>query len=170
MSRIDLILISRNLLPILGEVGFNPRVLSDHASYWITLRLNSLPATYNWNLNLFWLTVVPALGEAATERVVNNLLFEKAEKNIYYSKQRHYECGERAGHLLAYLAHLDHKPPTVVSLRTIDGELLTDPDAVVHEFCSFFTSLYSSNTNNSTEEITSFLADIELPTLTPPPN
>lgn len=37
MSRIDLILISRTLLPLLGEVGFNPRVLSDHAPYWITL-------------------------------------------------------------------------------------------------------------------------------------
>lgn len=33
MSRIDLILISHAILPILGAVGFNPRVLSDHAPY-----------------------------------------------------------------------------------------------------------------------------------------
>lgn len=100
-------------------------------------------------------------------RVVN-LLFEKAEQKIYYTKQRHYECGEWAGRLLAHhLTHLDHKPPpTVVSRRTADGELLTDPDDVVDEFRSFFTFLYSLATNNSTEEIMSFLADIEVPTLT----
>lgn len=43
MSRIDLILISHTLLPTLGEVRFNPRVLSDHTPYWITLRIDSSP-------------------------------------------------------------------------------------------------------------------------------
>lgn len=53
----------------------------------------------------------------------------------------------------------------MVSLRTADGVLLTDPDMVAEEFRSFFASLYSSITNNSREEIVTLLADIELPTL-----
>lgn len=53
MSRIDLILISRSLLPMLGNVGFNPRILSDHAPYWAEIRLDSPPTTYTWKLNPF---------------------------------------------------------------------------------------------------------------------
>lgn len=99
-------------------------------------------------------------------RIVNNLHFEKAERKIYYSKQRQYKCGERAGRLLAYLAHPDQRPPMVVSLHTTDSALLTDPDEVAGEFRSFFASLYSSATNNPRDEIVSLLSDIELPSLT----
>ena len=67
MSRIDLILVSRTLLPILGNVGFNPRALSDHSSYWIELRIDSPPTSYTWRLNPFWLTVVPDLEGAGSE-------------------------------------------------------------------------------------------------------
>lgn len=67
MSRIDLILIYHTLLPILGNVGFNPCILSDHASYWIELRFDPPPLSYTWKLNPLWLTVVPDLEEAGTE-------------------------------------------------------------------------------------------------------
>lgn len=67
MSWIDLILISHAILPILGEVGFNPRVLSDHAPYWITLRTDPSPKTYTWKLNPFWLTVIPELEDVGAE-------------------------------------------------------------------------------------------------------
>ena len=96
---------------------------------------------------------------------MGGLLFERAERKIFYSKQRVYEYGERAGRLLAYLAHLDHRPPTVVSLRSADGVLLTDPDEVVGEFRSFFASLYSSGDAVPRGESAALLADIELPVL-----
>lgn len=98
-------------------------------------------------------------------RVVNGLHFKKAKRKIFYTKQRSYECRERAGRLLAYVAHLDHKPPTVVSLRTPGGSLLTDPDEVAREFRSFFASLYTSATDKSREEIDTLLRGINLPTL-----
>lgn len=97
--------------------------------------------------------------------VVNSLLFEKADRKIFYSKQRMYECEEHAGRPLAYLAHLDHRPPMVVSLRGVRGAVVAEPDAVAEEFRSFFASLYSSVANSPRGEIADMLADIELPTL-----
>lgn len=99
-------------------------------------------------------------------RVVNSLHFEKAERKIFYCKQKMYECGQRAGRLLAYLARMDHRPPTVVSLRDTKDILISDPDVVAGEFRSFFVSLYSSSTNNPKEEVETLLAGIDLPMLT----
>lgn len=48
-------------------MGFNPCVLSDHASYLIELRIDSPSTSYAWKLNPFWLTVVPDLEGAGTE-------------------------------------------------------------------------------------------------------
>lgn len=92
-------------------------------------------------------------------RVLNGLHFEKAERKIFYSRQRTYECGDPAGRLLAYLAHLDHRPPTVVSLRNTDGALLTDPEVVAEEFRSF-ASLYWSATENPREKVATLSASI----------
>lgn len=63
-------------------------------------------------------------------RLTNQLHFEKAKQGIFFSKQRVYEHGERAGKLRAYMAHLDHKPPVVVSLQTASGVKTTDPEQV----------------------------------------
>lgn len=59
MSRIDLILISKPLLPRLIDAGFSPRSLSDHCPYWVKLSLcHNRPPT-SWRLNPFWLTLFP---------------------------------------------------------------------------------------------------------------
>lgn len=100
-------------------------------------------------------------------RLVNNIHFEKAEQHIFYSKQRMYEHGEWAGQLLSYLAHLDHKPVTVVSLHTAFGQPISDPDLVAGEFRTFFASLYSPTTNHSPEDLTELLSTITFPSLTP---
>lgn len=47
--------------------------------------------------------------------------------NVFFCKQRVFQLGERSGKLLAYLAHLNDKPPVVVSLVTPEGVTLTDP-------------------------------------------
>lgn len=59
MSRIDFILVSQKLLPRLSKVSFEPRLLSDHSPYSITisLPLNNPPRA--WRLNPFWLTLLP---------------------------------------------------------------------------------------------------------------
>ncbi|PIO29737.1 hypothetical protein AB205_0131390 [Aquarana catesbeiana] len=88
-------------------------------------------------------------------RLTDQLHIEKAKQGIFFTKQRIFEHGERAGKLLAYIAHLDHKPPVVVSLQTASGDVVTDPDLVAGEFGAFYSSLYSSATNYSQEELSS---------------
>lgn len=242
MSRIDPILISRSLFPMLEAVGFYPRTLSDHAPYWVVLKFDSPLNTYTWKLSPFWLSVVPGLDEIGVEwdiffqtnrnsapfevvwdsfkshahmtlaqritkykknsshalkqaeqaltvierefssnpthfnadqlkqqtRIVSNMHFEKAERNIFYAKQRLYECGERAGRLLAYLAHMDLRPPTVVSLQSTNGEMISEPDRVAGEFRSYFMSLYTSTVDNTSEDTEALLSTVELPTLSQP--
>lgn len=53
MSRIDLILISQSLVPTLSGAGFSPRILSDHAPYWIEVKVSSPSFSYAWRLNPF---------------------------------------------------------------------------------------------------------------------
>lgn len=48
MSRIDLILVSKSLLPRLTDVGFSPRSISDHCLYWARF---SLPHTHTHQHN-----------------------------------------------------------------------------------------------------------------------
>lgn len=67
MSRIDLILLSRALLPRLQNVTFGPRHLSDHCSYWITLSANIDKPSRSRRLNPFWLSLIPEDGNLLNE-------------------------------------------------------------------------------------------------------
>lgn len=67
-------------------------------------------------------------------RVINNIHIEKARLQVFFFKQRVYEHGEQAGKLLAYLAHLNDKPPVVVSLLTPQGDTVTDSPQVAARF------------------------------------
>lgn len=60
LSRIDLILISKTLLPRLIDAGFSPRSLSDHCPYWVKLSIHHNRPPFTWRLNPFWLTLFPA--------------------------------------------------------------------------------------------------------------
>lgn len=59
MSRIDFILISKQLLPRLLTVSFGPRLLSDHSFYSITLSVSLAKQKRTWRLNPFWLSLLP---------------------------------------------------------------------------------------------------------------
>lgn len=67
MSRIDFIFISQNLLARLLETEFGPRLLSDHAPYWITLTFHIDKPPTSWRLNPFWLTLLPEDDDLSAE-------------------------------------------------------------------------------------------------------
>lgn len=103
----------------------------------------------------------------AQSRLTEQLHVEKAKQGIFFNKQRIFEHGERAGKLLAYMAHLEHKPPVIVSLQSASGTRITDPDLVAEEFRSFYSNLYCSTARYSQQELLAFLQGIDFPTLTP---
>lgn len=67
MSRIDLILVSKVLLPRLLDAGFSPRSLSDHCPYWAMLSVPHNRPPTSWRLNPFWLTLLPEEDDLSTE-------------------------------------------------------------------------------------------------------
>lgn len=98
-------------------------------------------------------------------RVVNQIHIEKARQQVFFCKQRVFEHGERAGKLLAYLAHLNDKPPVVVSLVTPQGDMVTDPPQVAARFQTFYGDLYKSQSTHSQQDIQNFLRTIQFPKL-----
>lgn len=58
MSRIDFILISEVLLPLLSDSGYHTRSLSDHAPCWATLHLAPHTGPHSWRLRPFWLAAL----------------------------------------------------------------------------------------------------------------
>lgn len=58
MSRIDFILISDVLLPLLSDSGYHTRSLSDHAPCWATLHLAPQTGPHTWRLHPFWLAAL----------------------------------------------------------------------------------------------------------------
>lgn len=77
-------------------------------------------------------------------RIVDQLHYEKAKQKHFFSRQRVFEQGERAGKLLAYLAHHDARPPVVVSLLDPQNSPITDPASVAETFRSYYADLYTS--------------------------
>lgn len=78
---------------------------------------------------------------------MSQLYWEKARQKVFFCKARVYEHGEKAGKLLAYLAHVDEKPPVVVSPIGPDVTLLTDPLQVAKNFSTFTVPCISRRTD-----------------------
>ncbi|XP_073465156.1 NACHT, LRR and PYD domains-containing protein 3-like [Aquarana catesbeiana] len=92
-------------------------------------------------------------------RIVDQLHYEKAKQKLF-SRQRVFEQGERAGKLLAYLAHQDSRPPVVVSLMDAQDTPITDPSSVAAAFRSYHANLYSSQVTVTVQETQAFLQNI----------
>lgn len=77
-------------------------------------------------------------------RVVTQLQFEKIRRKQFFTKQKLFKHGEKAGKLLAYLVHTEDRPPVVISLHGPAGQQITDPPRVTSMFRDFFADLYTS--------------------------
>lgn len=96
--------------------------------------------------------------------IVDQLHYEKAKQKHLFLRQQVFKQGERAGKLLAYLAHQDTRPPVVVSLMDPQKTPM-DPSLVAATFCSYYANLYASQVNVTTQETQAFLQTIPLPQL-----
>lgn len=67
----------------------------------------------------------------------------RCARSELFSKQRIFEQGECPRKLLAYLAHLDSRPPVVITLRSDTAGVITDPALIVREFADFVFKKYA---------------------------
>lgn len=98
-------------------------------------------------------------------RVVDQLHYEKVRGKLFFSKQKLFEYGERAGKLLAYLVHSEDRPPVVISLHGPGAGQITDPPSVTSQFRDFFEGLYTSMALDKRETMQLFLTGIPFPQL-----
>lgn len=80
-------------------------------------------------------------------RAVDQLCQERARYKMLFSKQKVFEHGESPGKLLAYLAHLQTRPPMVITLKSDMMGDITDPALIFQEFEGFFREVYTSKVN-----------------------
>lgn len=99
-------------------------------------------------------------------RVVTQLQYEKARQRLFFSRQKIFEYGEKAGKLLAYLVHSEDRPPVVISLHGPCGLQITDPLRVSLVFRDFFAELYTSQSPPNGGSMDYFLEDLVFPHLT----
>lgn len=121
-------------------------------------KLQELEITYNTHPTSENLNKVKLQAHTVTQ-----LYTEKAKQHIFFCKQRVYEQGEKAGKLFAYLAHLDNRPPVVVSLTEPDGINVTDPSQVAAKFKQFYSNLYKSQCIYAQRDIQNYLHTIQFP-------
>lgn len=89
------------------------------------------------------------------------------QKKLLHQTQRIFEQGERTGCLLAWLSKEQSMGMTISQIRAQDDSLLSTPAEINSEFSSFYQQLYSSRVSYTPEELTAYIASVDIPTLTP---
>lgn len=59
LSRIDLGLGNNTLFPYVVDSAYEPRLLSDHSPFWVSLTTMDSPIRPLWEVTPFWLTLFP---------------------------------------------------------------------------------------------------------------
>lgn len=99
-------------------------------------------------------------------RAIDQLLYEKSKRKLFFHRQKSFEHGERAWKLLAYLVHCEERPPVVISLRSPGNVLVTEPTQVTTLFQDFFIALYATKAPSDSTLMESFLDELPIPELT----
>lgn len=94
----------------------------------------------------------------------NSILQKKVEYTLFRTKHKYYEKGERTGRFLAQRAKQQYTQSIIPGIRNDRGELKTDDMDINAIFATFYQSLYKSD-NPNTKDISSFLSNVNCPTL-----
>lgn len=93
------------------------------------------------------------------------LSLSKAENSLIHLKQTFYEQGEKSGKLLAWQIKKLQSSKAINSILTGSGTLSSDPLEINRTFANFFQTLYTSETTGDTSHQTTFLDDIQFPSV-----
>lgn len=99
--------------------------------------------------------------------MLKNHMLSVADNKRFFLKQKYFMEGESAGHLLATIVRSQQGPSHIARLVRDDGAEITGNVDVLNEMRSFYEQLYTSRFEGDSEDLAGFLAQIQMPSLTP---
>ena len=97
-------------------------------------------------------------------------LYEKLEEAMFRSKARWIEKGEKPTNYFFNLEKRNYEKKVIAQLKLENGEIISDIKQTNKEIESFYSNLLASNSSNPidfNEEFNAFVADLQIPQLTP---
>lgn len=90
---------------------------------------------------------------------------EKASADVLRLKQNYYDRGERAGKLLAWCIKTLQQERTIGEITNANGEKISNPHKINGLFESYYSHLYTTECQATTESFTKFFDSIKMPSL-----
>ena len=97
-------------------------------------------------------------------------LYEKLGEAMFRSKARWIERGEKATNYFVNLEKRNYEKKVIAQLKLENGEIISDIKQINEEIESFHSNLLETNSSNPidfNEEFNAFVADLQIPQLTP---
>ena len=97
-------------------------------------------------------------------------LYENLEEAMFRSKARWIEKGEKPTNYFFNLEKRNYEKKVIAQLKLENGEIISDIKQINKEIESFYSNLLASNSSNPIdfkEEFNAFVADLQIPQLTP---
>lgn len=95
----------------------------------------------------------------------DKLTTDKVAKSLMWTKQAFYDQGEKAGKLLAWRIKKQQAERAILSIKTTEDVLVTDPIEINDCFRTFYQTLYQTECNPNEEIQNIFLKDLQFQTL-----
>lgn len=93
------------------------------------------------------------------------LLTEHNTKKQLQQTRSLFECGDKSGSLLAFLAKSIYAQTSVLQIRHPRGDLVRDSQDILNTFLEFYETLYQSQSRHTDQELSSYLENLNLPSL-----
>ena len=97
-------------------------------------------------------------------------LYEKLEEAMFRSKARWIEKGEKPTNYFFNLEKRNYEKKVIAQLKLENGEIISDIKQINKEIESFYSNPLATNSSNPidfNEEFNAFVADLQIPQLTP---
>ena len=97
-------------------------------------------------------------------------LYEKLGEAMFRSKARWIERGEKATNYFFNLEKRNYEKKVIAQLKLENGEIISDIKQINEEIESFHSNLLETSSSNPidfNEEFNAFVADLQIPQLTP---
>lgn len=99
------------------------------------------------------------------KKEINDILKQRSEFLIHRVRQRYYFHGSRPSHLLASKIRSGEHFADIPSIKSLNGNVTTEPKRINETFQTFYSNLYKSEVQLDKNRCDAFLGQLDLPQL-----